>query len=112
LARTFARSHGYGSAPRAAGLADDLPTQVHHFPTNKNSVFTPRMKTIADRYGLSLDDAWNTARMPHLGRHPNAYRCPRRPLSILGVIGLGPVQVDGSGRARLVVGTGAPEDVR
>jgi len=35
-----------------------------------------------------------------------------QPLSILGVIGLGPVQIDGSGRARLVVGTGAPEDVR
>ena len=35
-----------------------------------------------------------------------------QPLSILGIIGLGPVAVDGTGRARLVVGTGAPEDVR
>ena len=35
-----------------------------------------------------------------------------QPLSLLGIIGLGPVSVYGSGRARLVVGTGAPEDVR
>ncbi len=35
-----------------------------------------------------------------------------QPLSVLGIIGLGPVQVDGTGRARLVVRTGAPEDVR
>ena len=30
-----------------------------------------------------------------------------QPLSILGMIGLGPVHIDGNGRARLVVGTGA-----
>jgi hypothetical protein len=31
------------------------------------------MEAIADRFGLSLDDAWNTARLPHQGRHPNVY---------------------------------------
>lgn len=58
---------GSGSA------ADELPMQLHHFATNKNSVYSPRMEAIACRYGLNLDDAWNTTRMPHLGRHPNAY---------------------------------------
>lgn len=46
---------------------------MHQFVTNEKSVFTPPMQSIADRYGLSLDDAWNTAPMSHLGRHPNAY---------------------------------------
>ncbi len=50
-----------------------LPEQWHHFATNKNSVFTPIMETIANKYGLSLDDAWNIRLMKHLGRHPNDY---------------------------------------
>lgn len=47
--------------------------QVHHFATNKNSVYTPRLQQIADRYGLGLDEPWNKELLPHLGRHPNAY---------------------------------------
>lgn len=57
----------------AEGEAESLPMQMHHFATNKNSVFTPRIQSIADRYGLDLDEAWNKELMPHLGRHPNAY---------------------------------------
>jgi RHS repeat-associated protein len=47
--------------------------QVHHFATNKHSVFTPQMKTIADRYGLDLDGAWNKELLQHLGRHTTKY---------------------------------------
>jgi hypothetical protein len=62
------------TAPQtAARFGDDLPAQLHHFATNKSSVYMPRMQAIADRYGLRLADAWNTELMPHLGRHPNAY---------------------------------------
>jgi len=50
-----------------------LPNQIHHFATNKNSLFTPQMEEIAGRFGLNLDDAWNKQLLPHLGRHPNAY---------------------------------------
>ena len=65
-------AHNCGGAD-AAQAADDLPIQRHHFATNKSSVYTPRMRTIADRYGLGLNEPWNTAMLPHLGRHPNAY---------------------------------------
>ena len=51
----------------------ELPTQMHHFATNKHSLFTPQMNEIADQFGLKLDEAWNKAKLPHLGRHPNAY---------------------------------------
>lgn len=50
-----------------------MPTQMHHFATNKNSKYTPMMKEITDKYGLDLDGDWNKAPMPHIGRHPNAY---------------------------------------
>jgi RHS repeat-associated protein len=50
-----------------------LPLQVHHFATNKHSYFTARMQAIAERYGLTLDGAWNKALMPHRGRHPTVY---------------------------------------
>lgn len=50
-----------------------LGLQWHHFATNKNKTFTPRMANIADRYGLPLDGPWNKELLPHLGRHPNEY---------------------------------------
>jgi RHS repeat-associated protein len=53
--------------------ASSLPTQIHHFATNKHSVFTKQMSAIAQKYGLNLNGAWNKAAMPHLGRHPNEY---------------------------------------
>lgn len=31
------------------------------------------MEAIANKFGLSLDGAWNKGPLPHLGRHPNAY---------------------------------------
>ena len=51
----------------------ELPTQIHHFATNKSKTFTPRMAEIADEFGLSLNGAWNKQALPHLGRHPNKY---------------------------------------
>ena len=50
-----------------------LPTQTHHFATNKHSVFTKEMSAIAKQFGLDLDGAWNKQALPHLGRHPNNY---------------------------------------
>jgi hypothetical protein len=64
---------GCDDATEVGGRALELPQQLHHFATNKNSVFTPRMQSIADRYGLELDGVWNREVMAHLGRHPNAY---------------------------------------
>ncbi len=49
------------------------PNQLHHFLTNKNSVFTKQFESITQKYGLNLDGVWNKELMPHLGRHPNAY---------------------------------------
>lgn len=57
----------------AAGRSMNLPTQIHHFATNKSKTFTPRMAEIADEFGLSLDGGWNKQALPHLGRHPNKY---------------------------------------
>ncbi len=54
-------------------MSKKLPTQIHHFATNKNKLFTPQMANIAKQFGLDLDGAWNKAALPHLGRHPNAY---------------------------------------
>lgn len=50
-----------------------LPTQIHHFATNKHSFYTKQMENIAKQFRLDLDGEWNKAAMPHLGRHPNAY---------------------------------------
>jgi hypothetical protein len=49
------------------------PTQLHHYATNKSKTYTPRMKKIANKYGLDLDELWNKGKLPHLGRHPNLY---------------------------------------
>jgi len=57
----------------AAKTSSKLPTQIHHFATNKHSYYTKQMGEIAKRYGLDLNGSWNKAAMPHLGRHPKAY---------------------------------------
>ena len=49
------------------------PLQNHHFATDKNKVFTPQMEEIVNKYGLDLNGDWNIERLPHIGRHPNAY---------------------------------------
>ncbi|UCA61684.1 DUF6443 domain-containing protein [Chryseobacterium rhizoplanae] len=54
-------------------LSKELPTQIHHFATNKNKKFTPEMEEIAGGFDLKLNGSWNKQAMPHLGRHPNAY---------------------------------------
>ena len=54
-------------------LLMELPSQLHHFGTNKSNTYTPEMQKIADKYGLDLDDTWNKELLPHLGRHPNKY---------------------------------------
>lgn len=51
----------------------DLPTQRHHFATNKNKKYNPQMKAITDKYNIDLNGSWNIESMHHLGRHPNAY---------------------------------------
>ena len=65
---------------------------------------------------VSLAEAW-VSRYGHAGTArvlgPDTVEVQvsfTQPLAILGIIGLGPVDIDGTGRARLVVGTG--EDVR
>ncbi len=63
----------FGIIGRAAKTSTKLPTQIHHFATNKHSLYTKQMGDIAKQYGLELNGAWNKAAMPHLGRHPNAY---------------------------------------
>ena len=48
----------------------------HHIMTNKNKKYSPKMKEIADEFGLDLNGDWNKVDLPssiHRGRHPNAY---------------------------------------
>ncbi|CAN5758178.1 hypothetical protein BH11BAC7_BH11BAC7_33060 [soil metagenome] len=54
-------------------VADELPLQMHHYATNKNLMWTPKMADIAKDFGLGLNEPWNMESLPHLGRHPNAY---------------------------------------
>src|SRR5579859_2450602 len=56
---------------RAAAGA--LPLQLHHYLTNKHSTYTPAFQKVIAKYGLTLDDSWNTEMLPHEGRHPTAY---------------------------------------
>lgn len=53
--------------------ASSLPTQIHHFATNKSSKYTSQFTEITRKYNLDLDGDWNKAAMNHLGRHPNDY---------------------------------------
>jgi hypothetical protein len=62
---------GYGIGQLAKGRS--LPLQLHHYATNKNTVYTPRFNRIVQRYDLGLDESWNKDLLPHLGRHPNEY---------------------------------------
>ena len=57
----------------AAAKSRGLPSQIHHYATNKSKTYTQLLKKIADKYGLGLDDLWNKESLPHLGRHPNRY---------------------------------------
>ena len=74
-AATIALSFGAEKIGRTclSNIASKRLNQLHHFATNKNKMYTPRMIIIADRYGLDLDDVWNIELMPHQGRHPNVY---------------------------------------
>lgn len=54
-------------------VLEQKPLQNHHFATNKNSKFTPKMEKIANKYGLDLNGKWNIEKLPHQGRHSNGY---------------------------------------
>ena len=56
-----------------ADVLKQKPLQNHHFATNKNSKFTPKMEKIANKYGLDLNGEWNIEKLPHQGRHSNGY---------------------------------------
>ncbi len=47
--------------------------QLHHFSTNKHSIYTPQFKKITDKYDLNLNGAWNKEVMEHIGRHTHDY---------------------------------------
>ena len=68
----FGKTKAVG-AVKNAKLINKLPTQLHHFATNKSKKYTPRLQAIAKRYGLNLDDMWNKELLLHQGRHPDAY---------------------------------------
>ena len=51
----------------------EKPLQIHHFLTNKSKTYTKLYEKIIKKYGLKLKDVWNKTKMPHQGRHPNAY---------------------------------------
>ena len=56
-----------------ARTVEGLPYQLHHFATTKSSTFTQLFTEIAGKYGLGLDEVWNTELVQHLGRHPDEY---------------------------------------
>lgn len=47
--------------------------QKHHYLTNNNSEYTPKIKEITDKYDLDLDGSWNKEVLPHRGRHAKKY---------------------------------------
>lgn len=51
----------------------DRPLQNHHFATDKNKKYTPKMNEIVKKYDLGLQGDWNKELLPHIGRHPNMY---------------------------------------
>ena len=73
LAGGFAGSAGYKLKSASKALTSGKPNQIHHFATNKNKKYTPQFERITKKYGLDLDGNWNKKRLPHQGRHPNAY---------------------------------------
>ena len=62
-----------GTSTEAKDSLQDLPEQIHHLLTNKHSKWSTRFEQIVQKYGLDLDDAWNTVRVPQRGRHPEEY---------------------------------------
>jgi RHS repeat-associated protein len=66
-------THATGHLGSEMNSSEALPSQIHHFATNKNKRYTPLMEEIANKYELELDGPWNKTSMPHLGRHPNKY---------------------------------------
>ena len=68
----------YYDAKNASNAADvsvetTKPKQLHHYATDKNSIYTQKFEKITKRYNLDLDGDWNKELLPHQGRHPNAY---------------------------------------
>lgn len=57
----------------ATEVSKSKPLQKHHFATDKNKTYTPKIKQITDKYELDLSGEWNTEVLPHQGRHPNEY---------------------------------------
>jgi RHS repeat-associated protein len=57
----------------AYSKSPNVNLQEHHFATNKNSKYTPKMEEIANKYGLGLDEPWNKEMLPQNGRHPEKY---------------------------------------
>ncbi len=49
------------------------PNQVHQYAKNKSKKCTERLKKIAKKYGLILDDDRNKELLQHKGRQPDAY---------------------------------------
>ena len=72
---TDAATHAVRAADGAHNVStySGLPIQKHHFATDKHRYYTPEFKKIIERYGLDIDGNWNTAPLPHRGRHPNEY---------------------------------------
>ena len=65
--------NGFGRGGNQKPSNREKPMQIHHIATNKHQYYTPLFKKITDQYGLDLDGEWNKIRVPHEGRHPNAY---------------------------------------
>lgn len=57
----------------ARKYVSQLPEQVHHIASNKNSRYTKQFEEIIDKYDLNLDGEWNKIIIPHKGRHPREY---------------------------------------
>ena len=58
---------------RSIILTHNQCLQKHHYLTNKNDEFTPRIKKITDKYNLDLEGSWNKELLPHCGRHAKEY---------------------------------------
>lgn len=54
-------------------LKEVAKTEIHHFVSNKNSVWTPKFDKILKKYKLDIDGDWNKELLPHNGRHTENY---------------------------------------
>ncbi len=57
----------------ATSIRKTKPIQGHHIIPWGNKKWSDEYRKITDLYDLDLRKAWNVHRMPHLGRHPDAY---------------------------------------